>query len=272
MELSKKEITLFRTTVRKQYQLNGRAFPWRETLNPYFVLVSEIMLQQTQTVRVEPKYRAFVKKYSTVKKLASANLIDVYGLWQGLGYNRRARMLRDAAKEIVATHKGKMPVSFAELKKLPGVGPYTAGAIMAFAYDVPIVIIETNIRAVFLHYFFANKEGIEDAQLLPLIAQTLPRSNAKKWYNALMDYGAYLKATHPNPSRKSKHHATQSSFEGSVRQARGAILRALLGNCASKKQLTQQTGYIGEKLDKAVSSLIKDGSIIQQGSRYTIRN
>ena len=186
------------------------------------------MLQQTQVDRVVPYYKAFLKKFPNVKVLASAPLSDVLHLWQGLGYNRRAKMLHSAAKEIVNAHNGRFPKTYEDLIMLPGVGEYTAKAIRTFSYNEPEVFIETNIRTVFIYHFFSRAKNITDATLLPFIEQTLDRKNPREWYAALMDYGTHLKKEHPNPSRKSAHHTTQKPFKGSDREIRGAILKAHL--------------------------------------------
>jgi A/G-specific adenine glycosylase len=176
-----------------------------------------MMLQQTQVERVIPKYEAFIKKYPTAKKLAAAPLVDVLQLWQGLGYNRRAKYLLAAAQQW-----GKVP-----LEDLPGVGPYTANAVRVFAYNEPRMLIETNVRAVYLHYLLPRRKKVSDTLIAPYIS--VPRGvEPRVWYAALMDYGSHLKKSVPNPSRRSLHHTVQKKFNGSDRQIRGAILRARL--------------------------------------------
>lgn len=186
------------------------------------------MLQQTQTYRVEPKFLQFIGLFPTLESLAAASLANVLGAWQGLGYNRRAKFLHMAAQEIVVKHGGKVPEKPEHLEKLPGIGYATACSIAAFAYRVPTVFIETNIRAVFINFFFPDQEGIHDKQLMPLVAQAVEGEDPRQWYYALMDYGVMLKKTQKNPSRQSKHHVVQSKFEGSDRQIRGAIIRILV--------------------------------------------
>jgi len=193
------------------------------------------MLQQTQTDRVVPKYKEFIKTFPNFQALARASLRDVLRAWQGLGYNRRAKMLKCAAEMIVKEYKGRLPKSEEELVKLPGIGKYTAGAIAVFAFNKPAVFIETNIRSVFIHFFFRNMTKVRDSELLPLIEKTLDRKNPREWYAALMDYGAMLKKKHSNPSRRSSHHTKQSQFEGSDRQVRGCIIKVLV----EKKRLTE---------------------------------
>lgn len=223
------KITSFQKIVWDYYRKNKRSFPWRETIDPYAIMVSEIMLQQTQAERVVPKFTAFMQKFPTPEVLAKASLTDVLSMWQGLGYNRRALFLKRAAEEVVSKHSGKIPNTLESLNALPGVGPYTAGAILAFAFNKPRVFIETNIRTVFIHHFFKNaRSKIPDEKLLPHITQSLDKKRPRNWYSALMDYGAHLKSTLPNPSRKSTGHTKQSKFKGSHRELRGQILKYVL--------------------------------------------
>lgn len=221
---------MFRRIVVDFYKKHGRHhLPWRNTENPYWILVSEVMLQQTQVDRVVPYYKAFLKKFPTVSALAKAPLVDVLRVWQGLGYNRRAKMLHDAAKATMINHSGRIPRDYEALVSLPGVGDYTAKAVRVFAFNEREALIETNVQSVFIHHFFPKRKQVTDAEILALVEQTFPtRTEPRIWYAALMDYGSYLKKHHPNPSRKSAHHARQSPLKGSDREIRGAILRAIL--------------------------------------------
>ncbi len=219
---------IFKKIVWRYYQENRRFFPWRETRDPYKILVSEIMLQQTQAPRVVEKYERFIKQFPSFKALATARLATVLKEWQGLGYNRRGMALKKAAEIIISDHKGKMPRDYETLLTLPGIGPATAGDILAFAYNIPTVVIETNIRTVFIHCFFEDRRDIHDKEILPLIKKTLDRDNPREWYFALMDYGAMLKKTLPNPGRRSRHYTRQSAFKGSNREQRSKILKYLL--------------------------------------------
>ncbi len=219
------------------YKTDARKhLPWRKTRDAYKILVSELMLQQTQVDRVVPFYTAFVKKYPTPQKLAKAKLSNVLKSWQGLGYNRRAKFLHDAAKVIV---KNGWP---SDLEELPGVGHYTARAVAAFAYNKPEVFIETNIRTVLFHHLDSGPSSIKktlDAELLPLVAEALKKSKMqpRDFYAALMDYGSYLKKQGVKLNSRSKHYTKQSKFEGSARQRRAAKLRALLKKGAPEKAL-----------------------------------
>lgn len=221
---------LFRQIVYGHYRCHGRTLPWRETRAPYAILLSEIMLQQTQVDRVTGKYKAFLSAFPDFSSLAAAPLDAVLAVWQGLGYNRRALNLKRCAEAVVADHDGALPSSITELEKLPGIGHYTARAVAAFAFSVPSVFIETNIRTVFIHHFFHNQEKVHDREIAPLVEGTLDHDNPREWYYALMDYGAHLKRLHGNPSRRSAHHAIQSPFRGSNRELRSMILKAILDN------------------------------------------
>lgn len=211
-----------------------RDLPWRNTRDPYEVLVSEIMLQQTQVVRVSRYWERFLVAFPTVDALAAAATSDVLEVWQGLGYNRRALALKRAADICAAQHAGRLPETYDELLALPGIGPATAAGVMAFACGKPSVYIETNVRAVFLHELFPDREKVSDKELAPLVEAVCPTADApadrdvRMWYYALLDYGSHLKQAGLNPSRRSAHYARQSAFEGSRRQKRAWIVRRVL--------------------------------------------
>jgi A/G-specific adenine glycosylase len=244
------------------YEQSGRSFAWRNVKNPYYVLVSEIMLQQTQTYRVEPKFDQFIDAFPDIHALAQAELRDVLGMWQGLGYNRRGKALWENAKRIVSEFNGEVPRDPEILKTFSHVGPNTAASIVAFAYNKPVVFIETNIRAVFLHTFFKDQENIKDTELLPLIEQMLDYKNPREWYYALMDYGVYLKKTVPNPSRKSAHHAVQSKFEGSDRQIRGKIIKKLTQNERMHKELLLRSlGNEQERYERILDAMCAESMV-----------
>lgn len=264
-------ICAFQKRVREFYTAHGRHnLPWRTTHDPYKILVSEIMLQQTQVERVIPKYKVFLKAFPTIQKLHKASLCDVLKLWSGLGYNRRARMLHSAAQQAVRDYNGALPKTIDELERLSGVGPYTARAVMTFAYNEPVVMIETNIRSVFIHEFFNDKDNIEDAELFPLIEKTLDTKNPREWYAALMDYGSFLKKTMQNPSRRSKHHTKQSTFKGSLREARGKIVRLLFAGAQTERHLIQKTQCTAMRVQEALEGLATDGLVRKTGSRWEI--
>lgn len=225
-----------------------REFPWRETTDPYAILVSEVMLQQTQVSRVVPYYESWLADFPTLEALAAAPLDAVLRAWQGLGYNRRAIALKRAAEQLVAAHAPAhggpahsvadgepvaLPGDEAALRALPGVGPATAAGVLAFGFGRHATYLETNVRAVFLHELFADADGVRDREIVPLVESAAAVAeqrgvSARTWNYALLDYGAHLKRTQPNPSRRSAHHTRQSAFEGSRRQKRARLLRAVM--------------------------------------------
>lgn len=260
----------FRTLIWRFYKEHGRHdLPWRTTRNRtiYRILVSEVMLQQTQVDRVIPFYKIFLKKFPTAKELASAPLSEVLKVWQGLGYNRRAKMLQSAAKELLARKYRTID----ELETLPGVGPYTARAVAAFALNIDGIVIETNIRTVIIHYFFPDSEQISDAELEKVLRTVLPEGNSREWYSALMDYGAFLKRAGVSYNAKSTTHMKQSKFPGSPREARGAILRALARDSALPHELIGLLGASRRiQLRAALQSLLAENLIEKQDGRYRL--
>ena len=269
--LAAAEIEAFRATVYAIARDNPRVLPWRETADPYQIMVSEIMLQQTQVDRVAAKFVEFVGRFPDVAVLASSELADVLTVWQGLGYNRRALALKRAAEAIVMRFGGIVPATRKELETLPGIGPYTAGAIVAFAYDRPAVFIETNIRSVFIHHFFQDRERVHDQDLLPLVELTMDRARPRAWYNALMDYGVVLKREHINPSRKSMHHSRQSAFEGSNRQLRSALLKAVLAHPGlSADEVAARVTGAHENIARNLTQMEKEGLIVRRHGKYFV--
>lgn len=261
----------FVKTVWEYYERHGRrSLPWRLTTNPYRILVSEIMLQQTQVDRVIPKYRAFLKAFPTIKKLSVASLGEVLILWQGLGYNRRAKMLHACAQKVVHECRGRFPKTHSELMELPGVGHYTAGAVMAFAYNEAISIIETNIRTVFIHHFFKDAADISDQEIVRSVERTLDRKNPREWYYALMDYGAYLKKEFGNPNVQSKHYAKQSTFKGSDREIRGAIIRLLTTRSATRTELLKSLPFEDIRIDAQVEKLLQEQMLVCRAGKYSL--
>ncbi len=263
----------FQSMILDFYRQEGRSFPWRETRDPYAILVSELMLQQTQTERVVPKYLAWLEAFPTAADLAAAPFPQVLAAWSGLGYNRRAGYLQSACRQVVQELGGVFPSTAKELQRLKGVGAYTAGAVAAFAFNRPEVFIETNIRSVYLFLFYPDQEKVSDAQLMPLIETTLYRPDPRVWYYALMDYGAALKKSTANPNRQSRHYSRQSRFEGSLRQARGAIVRQLsLGGNRPQalEDLAAGAGIDLYRMQGAAESLVSEGMIMQRGNLYCI--
>ncbi|MEY8437381.1 adenine glycosylase [Atopobiaceae bacterium 24-176] len=237
----------FRSRMLAEGARHWRDLPWRRTRDPYAVWVSEVMLQQTQVSRVDGRWQRWLSRFPTLEALALAQTADVLSEWQGLGYNRRALALQRAAAQVCDAHDGQMPCDVAALVSLPGIGPATAAGIRAFAFDLPGVYLETNVRTVFLHELFPDAEKVPDRVLVPVVEEACPAQGARRWYYALLDYGAHLKRTVPNPSRRSASHVRQSAFEGSRRQKRAALVRLLLE--------AREAGLPGLTLADAVASL-----------------
>ena len=255
------------------YHKEGRTFPWRETRDPYAILVSELMLQQTQTERVVPKYLNWLETFPTAADLAAAPFPQVLAAWSGLGYNRRAGYLQSACRQVVEEWGGAFPRTAGELETLPGVGSYTARAVATFAFGQPEVFIETNIRSVYLFFFFSDQEKVSDSQLMPLIQATVYHQDPRRWYYALMDYGVRLKKSTANPNRQSRHYSRQSRFEGSLRQARGAIVRSLSrgGNTPlSLEEMARLEGLPLERIQAAAERLVAEGMVCRRGDLYCI--
>jgi A/G-specific adenine glycosylase len=258
----------FQTEVWDYYHDHGRHdLPWRQADHEvYRVVVSELMLQQTQVARAIPKYREFLKRFPTVQSLAEADLGDVLRIWSGLGYNRRAKFLWQAARQVVQDYHSTFPEQLNELTRLPGIGSNTAGAILAYAYNQPTVFIETNIRTVYIHHFFHDKTGIADKAILELADEMLDSENPREWYWALMDYGAYLKQSIGNLNRQSKTYARQSTFQDSRRQVRGQVLRLLGERPRTPSELRKQIP--DERLAAVLEDLLSEDLIGRDGRAY----
>lgn len=245
--------------------------PWRDEISDYRVFVSELMLQQTQVNRVIEKFNTFVKRFPDFQTLADASLSEVYEYWQGLGYNRRARFLHESAGIICSQYQGRLPDDLQLLDDLPGIGAATAAAISVYTFNTPRIFIETNIRAVFIHCFYEDEEAVHDLEIFPLVEASLDNDNPRDWYYALMDYGVYIKKNFKNPSRKSKHYKKQSPFKGSIREARGEILRILQKNPASSfSTILSNTEIEEERIYKGLQGLVKDYMVAEKDGNYSI--
>ncbi len=269
--LTAQAVEHFQSTVYAYYRSHRRDLPWRKTSDPYKILVSEIMLQQTQVKRVERKYEQFLQSFPTFEALAIAPLHDVLDVWRGLGYNRRAIALKKIAHIIVHEFHGKLPVDEEVLRKLPGIGKTTAGAILAFAFNKPAVFIETNIRTVFLHIFFEDKQRTRDPEIYPLVSQTLDRSHPREWYYALMDYGVMLKKRYGNPSRRSAHYKRQAAFQGSNRQLRGAIIALITEHPGITE--TELVAILDREIGSIQTNLVKleqEGFFKRRGNAFFV--
>ena len=269
--LSTGEIRRFQNTIYQHYQEHGRSLPWRKTRNPYHILVSEVMLQQTQVDRVIDKYQEFITTFPDVQTLAKSPLKKILKVWQGLGYNRRALALKRIAEIVCERHDGIVPSHLDALERLPGIGKTTASEIVSFAFNQPAVFIETNIRSVFIHFFFSHRNDVSDAEMLPLVEKTLDTTQARRWYYALMDYGVALKKKYRNPSRRSLHYRKQSPFDGSNRQIRGMILKILTAQRQSSEEaLVRALKKPAVQVKRNLSALKKEGFIASKGSVLTI--
>jgi len=269
--LNTRTVRLFSNVVYGYYENHGRKLPWRTTKKPYHILVSEVMLQQTQVERVMEKYPIFLERFPDFQSLACAPLRAVLQVWQGLGYNRRALHLRKAAQLIMTQWYGRLPDDEEKLMTLPGIGTATASAILAYAFNRPVAFVETNIRTVFLHFFFKNQRTVTDAAILLLVEKTMDRANPRVWFHALMDLGAMLKKEYGNPNWRSAHHARQSRFEGSDREIRGKILRMLVREQrVSLEGLVRVASVSRRRLAGILAQLEKEQLISKKGRSYSI--
>jgi A/G-specific adenine glycosylase len=270
--LDAKTAKTFQQGILAHFHANPRPMPWRETRDPYRILVSEIMLQQTQVERVKVKYVQFLDCFPTLAELAAAPLPDVLRIWQGLGYNRRAIALKRCAEYILSRFDGRFPSGTEELLSLPGIGPYTARAVGTFAFGKAETFIETNIRTVFIHFFFHGRDRVTDREIMPLVGATLESAAPRDWYYALMDYGVWLKQQHPNPGRRSTHHSRQTPFKGSNRELRSRMLRSIMELPGmTLKGLAQRLGAEPDALEMNLGALEREGFIERQGKGYTLQ-
>lgn len=275
-----KRIPRFVELVLVQGEAHYRDFPWRHTRDPYEVLVSEVMLQQTQVARVVPYWERWLEDFPTLESLAAAPLEAVLRAWQGLGYNRRSLALKRLAEKVVADESAvpaQLPRDTDALRALPGVGPATAAGVRAFAFGEPAAYLETNVRSVFLHELFADADGVPDREIAPLVEQAATHAHslgvdARTWNYALLDYGAHLKQTQPNPSRRSAHHARQSVFEGSTRQKRARILRLVLELPGVTTRQGAEEVFHGDEQSAAqmLESLADEGFIAREGDGWRV--
>ncbi len=299
MTLSDDEVHAFRAAVYRFYRREGRhELAWRLTDDPYWILLSEIMLQQTQVSRVAVRYEEFLSLFPSFEALAAASLRDVLAAWRGLGYNRRARFLHELAGVVVRDYGGRLPEDIPSLRALPGIGEYTASAVACFAFGAPVAVIETNIRRAIIYSFFSKEfgdspsqrfaadsggseirpadfperreeflprevpEAVHDREVRDIAEQVLDRAYPAQWNYALMDYGQALSAHVPNPNRHSAHYTRQSRFEGSRRQVRGAILKVLSSVAfATEQTLADETGFAHERLHSVLLDLRREGFV-----------
>ena len=248
-----------------------RDMPWRQTTSGYFVLVSELMLQQTQVSRVIPKFEAFIEKFPDFHSLAAAPLSEVLILWNGLGYNRRAKYLHQAAQKVVSEHDGQLPADVASLCALPGVGVNTAGALMAYVHNQPVMFVETNVRTVYIHHFFEGRTEVTDAMILEKLKATLDTKHPREFYWGLMDYGSWLKSQGVRVNARQKNYRTQSPLKGSHREMRGWIVRDLTkGGCSLNDLRTRYDGDV--RFDSAYEQLLQEEMVVERGDQVSLTN
>ena len=263
----------FQQHVMEFYAAKGRHdMEWRHTDDPYKILVSEVMLQQTQVPRVAVIYPKFIEKFPDIFALAKADHADLLTAWQGMGYNRRAWNLQKLARVIADEYGGKIPNDPAVLLTLPGIGPATSCSIAAFAFDRPVVFIETNIRRVFIHYFFEEDQAVDDRELLPLVSAMLP-ANSREWYWALMDLGTALKSAVKNPNQRSRQYTKQKSFEGSDRQIRGGVLKRMLDQKSGMPELfAEEMDEDPERVRRIMDAMAGEGFFVrEEGEIYRLK-
>ena len=269
--LTREEILAFREEVYRHYREHKRNFPWRETTDPYSILVSEVMLQQTGVDRVRVYYPRFIAVFPAFSFLAGAPLADVLRVWKGLGYNRRAQNLRRTACIVEEEFSGVLPPDEKILSTLPGIGRTTAAAILAFAFNLPSVLVETNIRRLFLHRFFPCRDSVPDREILPFVSATLDRENPRDWYYALMDLGSHLRSISPDPNQRSAHRQRQSRFHGSDREIRGRILAALLERTwLCVPDLAAASGADTGRVRAVCRKMEREGLIVEEGGEFRI--
>ena len=268
---SRPGILEFQQMVLSYYNNYGREMAWRDTTDPYLILVSEIMLQQTQVERVRIKFPEFIETFPDFASLAVAPLDNVLSVWQGMGYNRRAIALQKCAIRVMNEYDGILPADVDILATFPGIGRATASSIAAFAFNLPVVFIETNIRRVFIHFFFTGNETVSDAEIIPVVTRALYKKNPRIWYWALMDLGSALKKMVPNPNRRSAHYTRQPPFEGSDRKIRGVILKLLLKEYSLEAE--EIFGYVAEdphRVRKILGDLEGEGFIKYNNNRFSV--
>jgi A/G-specific adenine glycosylase len=292
--------TSFQRAVLRFYRRSKRDLPWRRTRRPYHILVSEIMLQQTQVERVIPKYRSFLARFPTMRALAQARFADVLRAWLGLGYNGRALRLWQCARVVIRDYGGKLPADVDTLAQLPGIGPYTAAAVAAIAYGAHVPVVEVNVRRVLVRAL-TGRNYASPPKVSQLARLALPASSAAEWAQALMDVGAmFCKATPQCPAcpvrrscafirthgrgridtialKRVQHSARTGGFIGSTRFFRGRVMRALsergdMRISALGREVKEGFGVSdGAWLHAILAKLERDGLIQIERARKIVR-
>jgi A/G-specific adenine glycosylase len=263
---SPERIQRFQKKVLSFYKKYGRDLPWRKTTDPYKILLSELMLQQTQVNRVVPYYEKWIARWPTLDTLASASRVEVLSAWMGLGYNTRAVNLHKTVQKIVTEFDGDVVQAMKYYKKLPGIGKYTSQAVQIFSTNADLVTVDTNIRRIFIAEFHLS-EDISDKDLWEYAEQCLPKGRSREWHNALMDYGA-LFFTSQRTGIKPK--TQQSPFEGSDRQIRAAILRFLLYDPSSFETIHRALCVEKGRLRKILGKMVDEELLILCNKRYQV--
>ena len=247
------------------YAGNGRDLPWRHSTDPYAILVSEVMLQQTQVPRVVVRYPQFLARFPTLASLAEARLADVLAAWLGLGYNNRALRLKRCAEALPG---GVLPAELDALRALPGIGPYTARAVLIFARNADLAAVDANVRRV-LTSELGLPHDLSPAALQAVADAAQPRGRSRDWHNALMDYGSLVltsRGTGIAPRTR------QTPFAGSPRQRRARLLRALVERGPlSRTEAAAELGLSPADCDEAIASLVRDGLAAADDSTVTVR-
>ena len=271
-------IAEFQSVILDWGRAHRRDMPWRRTCDPYRILVSEVMLQQTQVSRVLPKYLEFLGEFPTLTALADASRPRLLQVWNGLGYWRRALYLRSAARMLVDDYGGTFPRDARTLRKLPGVGPYTAGAVSCFAFGSAEPFLDTNIRRVYLQFFFPDEDDVPDARIMGVARDAVWTDDPREWHYALFDYGA-LALRDKKINRRSSHYSKQSAFDGSFRSFRAKAVRYLLerpGNEARRTELEEflagelATGESRYRAGEVLEALEVDGLFRREGDLYSL--
>lgn len=267
------DVVAFRKIVYTWYKQNNRShLPWRTDYNPYDIFISEVMLQQTQVDRVIDKFIEFRKQFPDFNSLANSELPRLLAAWQGLGYNRRALSLRNAARTIAEQYDGILPDQPEQLITLPGIGTATAASITAFAFNKPVIFLETNIRTVIIHHFCEHQQPVPESFLSEIATAIIDKKDPRRWYSALMDYGTMLKKTVGNLSRNSTSYKKQSAFKGSRRELRGKVLKQLLETPKlSATKLSEYLSEPSEKLLPVLDQLTRESIIAYSNGRYLIQ-
>ena len=272
-------IPKFQKTILTWYKKNRRDLPWRNTRDPYRILVSEIMLQQTQVSRVIPKYKEFLRAFPSIQALAKAPRSEVLKTWSGLGYWRRALYLQQTAKilcvgDLVSHKKTRFPKNPEELGKLPGIGHYTARALSCFAFNTSEAFLDTNIRRVYLHFFFPKRKNVSDKDILSIAQKAVWKTNVREWHYALFDYGAIV-LKNKTINKRSRHYHKQSRFKGSFRFFRTRAVQFLLSSPESKTPKKSLLQFVAREIKKSkalyspveiISALLQD-NVLKESKR-----